>query len=125
MKKLILALLFVVHLHAGDANFSGTAPERHQEMTETLQPEVTELSWWDRPYLTGDWNGGRSKLARDGVTVGMSYVADILGNPIGGKSKGGAFAGSFGLDINIDIGKYTALKGLSFYSLLVGVQERI
>lgn len=120
MKRLILGLLVGVGLYGGDANFSGTSLERHQGMAENLKPEIPKLSWWDRPYLTHDWKGGRSKLARDGVTIGMSYVADILGNPIGGKAKGIAFAGSFGLDINIDIGKYTALKGLSLYSSLVG-----
>lgn len=120
MKKLILAILGVVSLHGADSKFSGTAAERHEEMVDYYTPKSPDTSWWDRDYLTGDWKGGRSKLARDGVTIGMSYVADILGNPIGGKAKGVAFAGSFGLDINIDIGKYTALKGLSLYSSLVG-----
>ena len=45
MKKLILALLVVVGLYGGDANFSGTAPERHEEMSKNLNPKVPELSW--------------------------------------------------------------------------------
>ncbi|MCB1109719.1 MAG: carbohydrate porin [Chlamydiia bacterium] len=120
MKRILCAFLMTVYLYGADYNFGGTSDERHKEMVEHLTPEPPPLSWWDRPYLTGDWNGGRSKLARDGVTIGMSYVADILGNPIGGRAKGVAFAGSFGLDINVDIGKYTALKGLSFYTSVVG-----
>lgn len=120
MKKKWLLLLSCFPLFGADYQFSGRSHHRHNEMIEHYSSPDPDLSWWDRPYLTGDWGGGRSKLARDGVTVGMSYVSDILGNPIGGKAKGIAFAGSFGLDVNVDIGRYTELKGLSFYISMVG-----
>ncbi|MCB1106803.1 MAG: carbohydrate porin [Chlamydiia bacterium] len=121
MKRwVIFSFLCFSSLYSADYWFSGTAAERHRKMVETLTPQSPELPWWDRSYLTGNWNGGRSKLANDGVTIGTSYVSDILGNPIGGKARGFAFAGSFGLDINIDIGKHTALKGLYLYTSVVG-----
>ena len=53
------------------------------------------------------------------MKVGLSFVTDMLGNPIGGKAKGFAYAGSFGLNIDVDIGKHTALKGLSFFTSAV------
>lgn len=116
MKALFL-LLLIVSAYGADHSFGGQAGERHQEMTAHLSEEKKEeLSWWEHPYLTGGWNGGRSKLARDGVTVGLSYVTDMAANVSGGKAKGFAYAGSFGLDINVDIGQYTRLKGLSFYT---------
>lgn len=125
MKRACLGifLCFFATLFGADDHFSGTSSKRHQEMVDHYkQPphKINALSWWDRPYLTGDWNGGRSKLARDGVTISSSYVADILGNPIGGKARGIAFAGSFGLDLNIDFGKLSALKGFFFYTSMVG-----
>ncbi len=109
-------LFFSNLLLAGDAGFSGSAILRHPQMSEHLgENRESGVSLWDRQYLTGDWEGGRTKLANDGVTISSSYVADVLGNPCGGESRGIAFAGSFGLDINVDIGRHTNLKGLDFY----------
>ena len=119
MKILYLCLLFCLPCFAGDHSFGGTSGERNQDMEVYFTEEKLEMSWWDSPYLTGDWWGGRSKLARDGVTAGISYVTDMVANIYGGKAKGFAYAGSFGLDINIDIGRYTNLKGLSFYTSVV------
>lgn len=115
MRIFVYFLLFCTVAYGGDHRFSGTSQKRHEELIKQYQSPDQGLSWWDRSRLSGDWNGGRANLARDGVTVDMSYVADMLGNPIGGAAKGFAYAGSFGLDINVDIGRYTALKGLSFF----------
>ena len=80
MKRFLIFIGLISPLFAGDANFSGNASNRHAEMKDNMQPQ----DFWDRKYLTGDWgDGGRSKLARDGATIGMSYVAYILGNPYG------------------------------------------
>lgn len=49
----------------------------------------------------------------------MSYVTDMAANVFGGKAKGFSYAGSFGLDVSVDIGRYTTLKGLSFYTSVV------
>ena len=120
--KPILTLLLLIGLSplfAGDHSFSGMSDKRHDEMKEHLDNAEREGSFWERAYLTGDWNGGRSKLARDGVTISSSYVADILGNPVGGEARGIAFAGSLGVDLNIDFGKFSQLKGLEFYTSVV------
>ncbi|MCB1072796.1 MAG: carbohydrate porin [Chlamydiia bacterium] len=114
-----LCFFFCTPCFAGDHSFGGTSDQRHQEMEEHFTEKQSEVSWWNSPYLTGDWWGGRSKLARDGVTVGMSYVTDMAANVFGGKAKGFSYAGSFGLDVSVDIGRYTTLKGLSFYTSVV------
>lgn len=118
MKKLIIFLL-PLFCYGGDHQFSGTAPERHQEMAEHYTSPREELSWWDNPYMTGDWWGARAKMARNGVTLGLTYVTDLAANIRGGKAKGFAYAGSFGFDMNVDFGKFTSLQGLSFYSSVV------
>jgi len=119
--KLPLWFLFLCFscAYGADYKFAGTAAQRHREMAKHFETP-SSLSWWNRPYLSGDWGGGRSNLARDGVTIGMSFVTDMLGNPVGGEAKGFAYTGSFGLDMNVDIGKLTALKGLEFYISAVG-----
>lgn len=119
MKAFFLFLCLSSTLLAADYRFAGTSSERHKEMTKHFHKLEKQLPIWDRKYLTGDWGGGRKKLARDGVTIGSTYVADILGNPIGGEARGIAFAGSFGLDMNIDFSKFSSLKGFELYTSFV------
>jgi len=69
----------------------------------------------DRKYLTGDWFGVRDTLAGKGITATGSYVADFLGNPIGGRVKGFRYDSSTGADLNIDFGKLCSLKGTQFH----------
>ena len=118
MRQIVIFLIPFM-CFAADSRFSGTAEQRHQEMGEHYTPSVKETSWWNGPTMTGDWWGGRSKLAENGVTIGMSYVTDMAANVYGGKAKGFAYAGSFGLDVNVDWGKFTKLKGLTLYSSVV------
>ncbi|HRZ87091.1 MAG TPA: carbohydrate porin, partial [bacterium] len=69
----------------------------------------------DREYLTGNWFGLRDRLAEKGITVSSSYVADVLGNPIGGRVKGTRYDSSLGADLNVDLGKLIDLKGTQFH----------
>jgi len=119
MKIFYVLLFFSIPSFAGSHSFGGTSDKRHEAMERHFTSEKSLLSWWDRSYLTGNWSGGRSNLARDGVTIGMSYVTDMVANVYGGKARGFAYAGSFGLDLNVDIGRYTRFKGLSFYTSVV------
>lgn len=119
MKMVFFFLFPMIVSFAGDHGFSGTASERHKAMAEYYTPPREELSWWDNPYMTGDWWGARGCLAREGVTFGLTYVTDLAANVYGGKAKGFAYAGSFGFDMNVDFGKFTPLKGFSFYTSVV------
>lgn len=69
--------------------------------------------------LTGDWNGARSYLQEKGVHISISYVNDLLGNPIGGERQGFANAGSLGVDLSLDFEKMACVRGLSFFSSFV------
>lgn len=44
--------------------------------SEELVPEETI---WNRPYLTGDWGGLRSKLIDKGVTLNLEYTSSYQG----------------------------------------------
>src|SRR3990167_9023955 len=63
-------------------------------------------------YMTGDWNGRRTTLFEEGITFASSYVNDILGNVSGGEARGVAEAGSFGIVMNVDLGKCSHFEGL-------------
>jgi len=103
-----------------DRRFSSTAPKRHEKMRKHFQLHSEkkieeELPWTQKPYLTGDWKGERTKLSDKGYTFSGTYAADMLGNPTGGVDQGFAFCGSMGVDANIDFTKPLNLTGWHFY----------
>jgi porin len=61
-------------------------------------------SAWTRDSLTGDWGGHRTALTERGITLGVSEVAEVLGNTSGGQKTGTVFTGraEFDLDLNLD-----------------------
>lgn len=113
---LALGLIVPLSLYSGDQKYSPTAPQRHRQMAQDLIEKPLKEK---RQFLTGDWNTARTYLAEKGITFTGVYVTDTVGNPVGGKARGFAYAGSFGLDVLVDLDKTTPLKGLAFYSSMV------
>jgi len=72
-----------------------------------------------RDYLTGDWNGVRRELAERGVTFGIKFVSDDLGNPWGGLTHAFKYTGSFAADMNVDFGVLAGWTGFNFYTSAV------
>jgi len=72
-----------------------------------------------RTTMTGNWNGMRERMEEAGVTLSATYFNDLLGNPVGGKHRGFANAGSFGLDLSFDLEKIARFKGLTLFSSFV------
>ncbi len=72
-------------------------------------------SLWTRDSLTGDWNGERTSLTERGVTVGLSEVAEVLGNATGGQKSGTVFTGRAELDVDLDLDKLVGWKGATIH----------
>lgn len=118
IRYFILFLCATFSLFCGDHRFSQNSRARHEELQRYFELKTDERKfdhWWDRHYLIEDIGGRRHKLALKSVTVDSSFVTNLLGNPIGGKSQGFAYDGSYGLSINID---YTdrGLTGFNIFS---------
>lgn len=101
---------------AADPSFGGTSNQRHEQMKKNLHSERKHKTWCENPYCTGDWGGVRSKLARQGLTIGLGYMSNGIAAIRGGRKRGFAHGGVLSMDLNMDIGKRTPLKGLSFYT---------
>jgi porin len=69
-----------------------------------------------RTYLFGDWGGERSNLAAKGVVFDFFYVADLQANPTGGLRQTQAGWGRIRGTVDIDFGKLTEWKGLTFHA---------
>lgn len=74
---------------------------------------------YEEEAVTKDWNGTKSYLKDRGINIAISYVSDLLGNPIGGKRQGFANAGSLGIDLSLDFEKIACIRGLSFFTSFV------
>jgi porin len=91
---------------------------RHKPPHPLSQPPPQPQAPKEQPRmtLTGNWNGARAKLNEAGVEITGSYVNEALGNPIGGKHRGFAYADSWGVNLFLDWEKIAKLKGLSLFS---------
>ncbi len=75
--------------------------EKHKQIREYFtQREPT--AWWNSPALLGNQSRTKARLAENGITSLSTFVTDMVGNPVGGKARGFAYAGSYGLSVNID-----------------------
>jgi porin len=74
-----------------------------------------------REHLLGDWLGLRTELEDWGITPTVTFVSDIAGNPVGGRSQGLTEADNLGLDLFFDLNKIVGLEGGSF---LVSMSQR-
>jgi porin len=74
-----------------------------------------EESWLRQRHMTGDWAELRGKLAAWGVTPSLTYVSNLLANPVGGQRRRFAYDHSLGLDLALDLEKLTGLTDLTFH----------
>lgn len=79
-------------------------------------PETTDIGLWARDSLTGNWEGWRARLADRGLTIGISEVAEVLGNTSGGQKSGTVFAGRAELAVDLDLEKLVGWKGATIHA---------
>ncbi|MEM7008506.1 MAG: carbohydrate porin [Thermodesulfobacteriota bacterium] len=65
-------------------------------------------------YMTGDWGGFRSKLYEMGIRPTAIYYLSVLGNPVGGETKGVQYAGLLNAYLDFDLEKLIGIKRTKF-----------
>ncbi len=63
----------------------------------------------------GDPAGSRRWLAQHGITYGLIYTGEVLGNLSGGIRRGGLYQGKLEAFAAVDLGKFAGWQGLSFF----------
>jgi len=73
------------------------------------QPVEVPGTWggdfWTRPRLTGDWDGLRDDLAKNGIMLDADLLLTPQGVISGGRSTGGDFWGNADYTLNVDTDK--------------------
>jgi porin len=69
-------------------------------------------------HLTGDWNGLRTKLEDDGMTLSPTYIGEVLGNPSGGARQGVIYDGLFNVALDLDLERMSngGVDGLTLHA---------
>ncbi len=73
-------------------------------------------------HLFGDWGGARTWLESHGLEVDLDYLTENTGNITGGRSRGFAYSGQLGLEIDADLDKLFGWQGAAFHSITVNRQ---
>lgn len=64
---------------------------------------------------SGDPTGSRKWLAQHGITYGLIYTGEVLGNESGGMRRGGLYEGKLEAFTAIDFERLAGWQGLSFF----------
>jgi porin len=76
--------------------------------------EAADLVGPDRPFLTGDWGGLRTKLLDLGIAPILTFVTDVLGNPTGGQRRAVRESDELALSLAADLDKLAGWAGAQF-----------
>lgn len=73
------------------------------------------------PYLFGDWNGERTRLADEGISFNLGYGGgELAHNLTGGREHRTEWAGQLYLGANLDLDKLWGWSGASFHFIMTG-----
>ncbi|MBI5274131.1 MAG: carbohydrate porin [Chlamydiales bacterium] len=113
-----LIFCFTTAAFSADSNYSSTSYDRYLDAQDYYDESQNKMNqgFWERKYFTGDWGGARESLVDSGVTITSSFVSDVLGNPIGGKTQGFEQASSWGADLTLDMDRIASIKGMLLYT---------
>lgn len=104
---LLIAACLVGSTVRSEAQQEPTSPAGTQAGTQAAPQNVSQSTWFDQREMTGDWGGVRTTLEKQGVLWRGHYIAEMAGNPVGGRSQGFRYAHEIALGTDIDFKKLT------------------
>jgi len=78
-------------------------------------PDIMDATLLDREHLTGSWGGLRDTLRGLGITPTLTFVTDVLGNPVGGVRHGLRETDNLGVDVTFDLDRLVGWTGGRFH----------
>ena len=68
----------------------------------------------DSPYLSGDWNGERTRLAERGIAFDFGYTGEAAHNVSGGTRQTARYADQWSFGSTLDLEKLWGWRGGTF-----------
>jgi porin len=92
-----------------------------QQAAPGSNPSETSVNgapgFWRENFLTGNWDGFRDTLKKDGIALAPVLTAEVFGNPSGGARRGAISDGLVNLPLDADLERATGgvLKDTTFH----------
>ena len=133
MKTAVFSLCIALFI-PGDLLRAATAPAGTNNAAQpalSLAPSGSGNDFWTQNYFTGNWDGFRDQLKKDGVSFTPVYSGEVVGNPSGGAKQGVISDGLFDLILELDLDAMsggaipdTIFHAESFYIYGAGLSDR-
>jgi porin len=89
-------------------------PNKAIDTVTPVSPSDQSLS--TRQYLTGDWNGERTRLENEGITFGFNNIGDLQGDVTGSQQHHITYFGRFRFTTDINFNKLSGFDGEFFFT---------
>lgn len=106
--------LFALAALAAAPAFAQEATDQNAAAAPASEPAASDQGLWERSTLLGDPFGWRSRVADQGITLGVQEQSEVLGNATGGTRQGAAYEGATQMQLGIDLEKLVGLPGGKF-----------
>jgi porin len=80
------------------------------------EPAMAAEGFFERETLTGDWGGVRKESREAGIEFGMTDIAEMLSNPVGGVRQTTIYEGLLTVSLSIDLEKRAQWPGAIFFA---------
>jgi porin len=77
--------------------------------------------WLSQPNMFGDWSGLRTAMGRLGIVPTVSWVTNVLGNPIGGVDQALREFDNLAVELDVDLATLIGAPGTKFH---IGLSQR-
>jgi porin len=111
LRRWLLAIYVITAWLANGQSVLAQAPQLPGPMTAPTSSPNALPPFFNQDYMLGNFWGGRSKLADEGVTLKPIYSAETFGNPVGGSKAGAIYDGLLDLELDIDLKKLADWDG--------------
>src|SRR5580658_3077643 len=106
-------------LLAADFAIGDTTTNRKEGTPPTGAPEIfqqPENSYWSEPYMLGDWDGERTKLANEGIVFFLNNIGDLQSDVTGSQTHHVTYDGRFRGIADINFNKLSNFDGEFFFT---------
>jgi porin len=84
--------------------------------TDVVNSAPAQPSLWEQQYLSGDWDGERTLLEKQGITFNLTNIGDAEGDVSGSQEHHLAYFGRFRANVDINLNPLAGIDGEFFFS---------